>query len=272
MTSPPPDHVRSAFGVPAEVAQPLSGGHGQAFRCGEIVLKRVARHDEASWGADVFERLTVPGVRLARPVRSTDGRWVVSGWAAHRFVAGRPAPRFDDIIRVGDALHAAIGDLPRPRFLDEREDVWSWADDYSWHDRGVDDVRLGEGVAADTFRRLAAGRRPLDLPAQIVHGDLTGNVLFAGSAPPAVIDMTFYWRPPSWATAIVVVDAIAWGGADLGLARRDSPHWEQVLRRALMCRLAVSLAHPHSSPASMVGVMSAVERLMPVIAGASTTV
>ncbi len=168
---------------------------------------------------------------------------------------------------MGVALHDALADLPRPKFLDHRDDLYTWADSVSWGDIPADDERLGSGVGASAFAGLAAGRRPITLPQQVVHGDLTGNVLFAGSAPPAVIDITPYWRPASWATAIVVVDAIAWGGADLDLASvsQQTPEWRQVLRRALMCRLAVSLGHPRSTPASMVGVLSAVERLMPML-------
>jgi uncharacterized protein (TIGR02569 family) len=262
----PPEHVRAAFGVPADVPQLLSGGRGQAYRCGSVVLKPVSDHAEASWLAGTFEQLSVPGVRIARPVRSSDGRWVIAGWTAHRFVSGRTAPRFDEVIAVGLALHEALAGVAKPRFLDVRDDLYAWADRISWGDLPAADDRLGDGVGATAFATLAAGRRPIELPHQLVHGDLTGNVLFAGSAPPAVIDITPYWRPVSWATAVVVVDAIAWGGADLDLATgQQTAHWRQVLRRALMCRLAVSLGHPRSTPASMVGVLSAVERLSPLL-------
>lgn len=244
----------------------MTGGRGQAFRCGSVVLKPVADAVEASWLAGLFEQIWVPGVRIARPVRSSDGRWVIAGWAAHRFVSGRSAPRFDEVIDVGTALHGALAEVPKPKFIDLRDDLYAWADRVSWGDLSVAGDRLGDGVGATAFANLAAGRRPVDLPHQLVHGDLTGNVLFAGSAPPAVIDMTPYWRPVSWATAIVVVDAIAWGGADLELATgQQTSQWRQVLRRALMCRLAVSLGHPDSTPASMVGVLSAIERLSPLL-------
>ncbi len=266
MIEAPPEHVRAAFGVSGDVPQVLSGGHRAAFRCGAVVLKQVQDHVEASWLAGVFEQIWVPGVRLARPVRASDGRWVIAGWVAHRFVAGRSSPRFGEVIEAGRALHTALGDVAQPRFLQERHDLYSWADRISWGDLDAADERLGRGVGADAFAALAARRRPIALPHQLVHGDLTGNVLFAGSALPAVIDMTPYWRPLEWATAVVVVDAIAWGGAGIELATNQQvAEWRQVLRRALMFRLAVSLGHPRSTPASMVGVLSAVERLGAVI-------
>lgn len=46
-----------------------------------------------------------------------------------------------------------------------------------------------------------------------MHGDLLGNVLFAAGLPPAVIDISPYWRPPEYAEAIVVADALCWYGA-----------------------------------------------------------
>ncbi|MDT5328005.1 MAG: hypothetical protein QOF25_5157, partial [Mycobacterium sp.] len=46
----------------------------------------VADHARAAWSAKVRETLFVDGVRLARPVRSTDGRYVVAGWRADTFV------------------------------------------------------------------------------------------------------------------------------------------------------------------------------------------
>jgi uncharacterized protein (TIGR02569 family) len=230
------------------------------------VLKHTGDSAEASWLAGVLEQLWVPGVRVARPVRSSDGRWVIAGWTAHRFVAGRPAPRFLEALEVGEKLHRALADVARPRFLDDRNSLYAWADRISWGDIPAAAPRLGDGAGAVTFARLAAGRRPVQLPHQLVHGDLAGNVLFAGSAPPAVIDMTPYWRPPMWASAVVVVDAIAWGGADLEIARaRQGDDWRQVLRRALMFRLATALGRLPSASALTGGVLSAAEQLQPLL-------
>lgn len=56
----------------------------------------------------------------------------------------------------------------------------------------------------------------MDAPCQLVHGDLGGNVLFDDRLPPAVIDFSPYWRPPGWASAVVVADALVYKGASLG--------------------------------------------------------
>ncbi len=242
--------MRAAFGVREEEADPLD--QGPVWRCGEVVLKRVASTAEAAWIAQTLDGLHVDDVRVPRPLRSTDGRWVVSGWAASRYVSGRVEPRHDEVVGVAQRLHAATAHLARPGFLADRDDMYAVADAAAW---GEAEPELPLDSGGTTFARLAGARRPVVLASQIVHGDLFGNVLFAGSAPPAVIDFTPYWRPPEWAAAVVVVDALAWGGADPGLPRRWSAldEWPQVLLRALLFRLAVHALHPRSTVQSLAG-------------------
>lgn len=47
-------------------------------------------------------------------------------------------------------------------------------------------------------------------PVQLVHGDLTSNVLLDQSRAPGIIDVSPYWRPAQYAEGIVVADALAW--------------------------------------------------------------
>jgi uncharacterized protein (TIGR02569 family) len=90
---------------------------------------------------------------------------------------------------------------------------------------------------------------------QVVHGDLFGNVLFDDDSGPGITDFTVFYRPVEWAAAVLVVDALAWGGADVGILRRWShlPEWSQALTHALLFRLAVHALHPHSTQVSMRG-------------------
>ncbi len=269
MTNPPADHVLAAFGVAAAEPELLAGGQGATWRCGDTVLKPTASSAEAAWIANTFEQLRVDGIRLARPIRSSDGRWVVGGWTAQRFVAGRPDDRYADILQAADLLHAAIADVPEPKFLRQRDDLYSWADRLAWGEIEDIDGRIGEGHAAKLFARLAGGRVAVSATAQVVHGDLFGNVLFAASAPPAVVDITPYWRPTSWAAAVIVVDAISWGGATTDLVQdcADRQEWPEMVRRALLFRLGVSLAHPRSTAESLVEILSAAEVLTDYIGG-----
>ena len=70
-----------------------------------------------------------------------------------------------------------------------------------------------------------------------MHGDLTGNVLFHESLPPAIIDFAPYYRPPQYASAIVVADALCWEEAPADLAGAVD---RQYLLRALIYRAVTS--------------------------------
>ncbi|WP_132878569.1 TIGR02569 family protein [Tamaricihabitans halophyticus] len=251
---PPPPHVCAAFG--ARGAEPELIGAGPVWRCGDITLKPVVNTSEAAWVAQALDSLDAPGVRIAQPLRSTDGRWVIGGWTAMRYVAGRFEPRYDDVVAVSLRLHEAASRLARPAFLDNRNDVFSRADRAAF---GEEDVALDTARGGRLFDVLAASRRTIVLPQQVVHGDLFGNVLFAGNAPPAIVDFTPYWRPVEWAAAVVVVDAVAWGGADASLADRwdHLPEWPQCLLRALLFRLAVNALHPSATEDSLRGLDNA---------------
>jgi uncharacterized protein (TIGR02569 family) len=261
---PPPDHALAAFGLRGVRPEPLGVGWDGGWRCGEVVLSMVADHARASWSAKVRETLFVDGIRLARPVRSTDGRYVVSGWRADTFVAGSPEPRHDEVVSAAVRLHEATSDLERPRFLTQAPaaqwadvDVFIAADRAAWEERPLQwlpGTRVGPGSpdgqrSIDLINQLAGLRRATKNSSQLVHGDLYGTVLFAGAAAPGVTDITPYWRPASWAAGVVVVDALSWGEADDGLIERWNalPEWPQMLLRALIFRLAVHALHPRST-------------------------
>ena len=248
--SPPPQHVRSAFGAKDTVPELI--GAGPQWRCDDIALRPVINPAEASWVAQTFTDLNVPDLRIGRPLRSSDGRYVVGGWAAFRYVSGTPEPRYDDVIAASLRLHKATADLPVPRFLATRADVFAMADRAA---AGLEEAPLSPSLGGRLFGVLEGTRKPLGQRPQVVHGDLFGNVLFDGSAAPGIIDFTAFHRPPEWAAAVVVVDALAWGGADDGLAKRWAhlPEWPQAMLHALLFRLAVHALHPHSTEQSMRG-------------------
>ena len=268
---PPPEHVLSAFGLSGVAPIPLGAAWEGGWRCGEVVLSMVAENARAAWSARVRETLFVDGVRLARPVRSTDGRYVVSGWRADTFVAGQPEPRHDEVVSAAVRLHEATGKLERPRFLTQGPtapwadvDVFIAADRAAWEERPLQSVPAAARTASPTadgqrsvelINQLAGLRRPTKSPNQLVDGDLYGTVLFAGAAAPGITDITPYWRPASWAAGVVVVDALSWGEADEGLIDRWNalPEWPQMLLRALMFRLAVHALHPRSTAAAFPG-------------------
>jgi len=228
----PPPHVLAAFGAAGADPVPLAGGTGTAWRAGDFVLKPLDMAEDAlAWQCAVLGGLEPAGVRVAAPLRTAGGALTAAGLTAWPHLAGRHEPRWPEILAAGEALHAALRDVPRPHaILDARTDRWARADRAAWGERDVaaaagsrtataGAARPGgrattAGAAATDSRtattgatathgaraRILAGLRaataPVRAQAQLVHGDLSGNVLLADGLPPAVIDLSPYWRPP----------------------------------------------------------------------------
>ncbi|WP_130341929.1 TIGR02569 family protein [Herbihabitans rhizosphaerae] len=254
----PPQHVLAAFGAKDGVPEPV--GTGPVWRAGDTAFRPATNPAQASWVAQTLGELEVTDLRVGRPLRSSDGRYVVGGWVAFKFVEGRHEPRYDDMVAASLRLHQATADLDRPRFLGNGADVFTIADRVAWDaEEAPMDPKLG-GRLFDVF---SGSCRPVHQPLQVVHGDLFGNMLFDGDEAPGITDFTPFFRPAEWAAAVIVVDAIAWGGADDGLVSRWShlSEWPQMVLRALLFRLAVHAMHPHSNEQSLLGLEHAANRI-----------
>lgn len=261
----PAVHIVAAFGADGTEGQRLPGVSGRVWRHGDVVLRPASDPVSAAWECGVFESLRISDMRVARPIRSLDGRWVVGGWRAERFLSGRPAARYGDIVTAAFALDQALAGLDAPAFVLQRADWYGWMDRLSWDPEADPGSRFGDNDAARLWFEIAAGRTPVAAARQVIHGDLFGNVLFAGSAPPAVIGFTPLARPAGFAAALVVVDAIAWGDAPVALAAEGQhvSQWGQLLRRACLFRLGMVLTHTRSTPQAMDRLMTAIDRLRP---------
>ena len=245
--SRPTGEVLRAFGVTGE-PEPLSGGEGDSWRAGDLVWKLAPPGAEWSWLGEYLPTVRDDGFRLALPVPANDGRWVVEGWCAQTWLAGEHpvAPRWLDVLALCDRFHRACAHLPRPAFVELRTHPWAVGDRVAWGelDRPPPDPWLDQ---------LLALRRPISLPSQVIHGDLTDNVLFADDLAPAIIDPTPYWRPAGLASAIVVHDAVRWWSADPGPLIAATAHLEtfpQLFVRAAIYRMVTSIIAGSDDPAT----------------------
>ena len=230
--------VFAAFAVTGDPVW-LSGGEGPAWRVGDLVFKRAPGEEEWSWLGEHLPSVREDGFRLALPVPASDGRWVVNGLCAQTWLVGAHAtsPRWDDVLAVCERLHAAMRHLPQPPFLDARSHPWAIGDRVAWGE-------MPSPVGHAFLERLLAIRRPVKLPSQVIHGDLTENVLFHDGLPPAVIDLAVYWRPSGFASAVVVGDAICWANAEPARLLAATAHLEefpQLFVRAVIFRLVTTL-------------------------------
>ena len=143
----------------------------------------------------------------------------------------------------------------------ERTDLYSWADRLAWgEDRRRRRAHRIGSRRPGCSRRLADGRRPIQArQSGRARRPVMATCCSRATAPPAIVDVTPYWRPPGWAA-----------GGDRGRCPRLGwradrtrspmwdrwPDWRQLLRRALLFRLAVSLAHPLTPPSHLVTMLS----------------
>jgi hypothetical protein len=236
----PTAKVLEAFGA-NEVLQEMAGGHASVWRSGGVILKHAdLAPSELGWLAHATPRETHPvRLRLGLPRSARDGRYRVDGWISYPYLVGAPA--VDDWGRLAAAAEdfaALFGGTERPAFLDERDHAWARADRIAWGEENPPAAWKDPRLVA-----LLAARRPVSGTATIVHGDLTGNVLFEEGLAPAVIDPTIYWRPVASSIAIIAVDAISFHRAPASLLRTisDDPDFAQYAVRALIFRIATDL-------------------------------
>jgi uncharacterized protein (TIGR02569 family) len=244
---PPAAHVLDAFGVDRGALVALDGGQGHSWRAGDLVLKPGLDPRFVAWLATVGERVEPAGrFRLATPVPALDGRWVVGGWSATTWMVGDHGPgEVAAILELSAALHDALrtAAVAWPTFLRARTDRWATADRVAWGEERP--ARFMSAMACEMIASLAPLlQEPWQGPAhQVVHGDLAGNVLFDDDGlPPAVIDLSPFFRPVAFADAVVIADAIAWHGESPAVAADFAtlPCGNQLLARAVAFRVVAN--------------------------------
>lgn len=234
----------AAFGVDEGELAPFDG---LGWRTGRLTLLPVSDSEQALWLAKSLGDVDLPDLRFARPARATDGRQVVGGWMALRAIDGEPADAavstVDDLVLVSVKLHQALEHLPRPAFVTKRDDVLARADRMAW---GEDEADLGDSSCARWFDLLLGATKPALLKDQVVHANLYRGVQFYTDAAPAVVNFRPFFRPPEWSAALVVVDAVTDGEADIDVMERweHIPAWRQMLLRAVLFRLAAGALDP----------------------------
>jgi len=280
-TSPPPAAVIGAFGGDPGDLEPLAGGQGGSWRAGTVVLKRAGADSVAPWLGpallDVPDLMNVPeqpGFRLARPLAARDGTWVTGGWEATAWLAGRHRERrWPEALAVSGALHRALAAAvpARPPRANRGGNAWSTGDRVAWGEEEPGPLPRPAAAVLDRLAPLLA--EPWTAaPAQLIHGDLgLGNILFddeAGLAP-AVLDVSPYWRPAAYASAVLVADAVAFEGAPVALAatflrRRDQA--AQVLARAVVFRVVTAARIWASTPGRVLAELDAYRGVLALLA------
>ena len=243
--------------------KPLAGGQGETYVLESVVLKPAHNSLETEWLCNIQTQLLRtpnPLYRLVAPItipNSNPPRYIAHGWTAMTFITGAPDSnhriRINELLPASRAMHADLRALvlAQPDFIRQKRDRWSCADRIAWDEVKIDatpDIHaLTLARLTPWLDRLFALRQPLvghHVQSQVVHADLSGNILFAppgqeSSVPPAILDFSPSWRPVEYAEAIVVADGLTWQEEGQEMARIPGLDWYrlQMLVRALIFRV-----------------------------------
>jgi hypothetical protein len=237
--SGPTSRAVRAFGARADELRRMPVGE-HTWTDGRLFLKPVGCVPEHAWVCEIYANWTATEVRVPEPVMPQgpgEAGWSSDGWAAQFFLPGRDT-ELDELALVkeaSDAFHRCVSELPRPGFMDDRDDPWAFGDRLAWE--GIEPEGDDETLAL--IGRLRRHLAPVAERPQIIHGDILPNVMLLDKDVPAVIDWPPYYRPAGLANAIAAVDAVTFCGAPLSLLDEWSSgeDWNQLLVRAVLYRL-----------------------------------
>lgn len=240
--------VAAAFGVNAEIALLPGGADLKTFRSGNVVLRYLGKNaqEAGNWNAELFNHIKEDGFRVAKPIKAADGSWIVNGWVAEQFFEGRQAT-VDDlpiIINAVDRFHKALVGRSLPDYRKTEHTMWDLADEWAWGEVPRDiDPKLYEIIFG-----LLNLKKPVNLPDQLIHGDLNlNNILIADNQAPAIIDLAPYWRPAEFAQAVMAYWVGPYTG-DIEILNnfRHIPEFDQMLIRAGL-RMALTQKDPQNA-------------------------
>ena len=205
-----PGHVLTSFQADDSHPSPLGPEWGNGTRFGRMVIAEAPAH--ATWSSKLREKVTVPGVRVVRPVRTTDGRFTVAGYRASDFVEGEPGHRVDEAIAAALRFDGAVAYFPAPAL--DRDDAWARADRAVW-----------------------AAHPEYVKGGQLSHADFFGCCIFDGSLPPALTDIVPAEgpRPHGYSAALTLIDGLLADAVDDAVLNR----WSHIPDLLFLCERAL---------------------------------
>lgn len=231
----PNQDILNAFGVGGRPVH-LAGGGGTCYRVDNVVLKPTQNGVEATWIAEINNRLASDKFRVPKPILAKDGSWVVHGWTAAEFLPGEHrSGHYAEAVDLSKTFHNAIAGIPKPDWFDQKTDIFAISDKMAWEELPLPDFDITNEPLKRILNRLQENR----LPNQLIHGDWgMDQILFHDTLPPAVIDMTPYFRPAGYPIADMIVSAMAYDGADASILDlgKNIEDFDQLLLRAVVMR------------------------------------
>lgn len=118
-----PPHVRNVFHAPDEPARAMGAAWDYGWKVGSVVFSQVAHPVRAAWSSRIREKLQPEGVRIVRPIKSTDGRFINAGWRASSFAPGILTRRVDETVAAALRLDLALSTVEVPASFKDVDDT-----------------------------------------------------------------------------------------------------------------------------------------------------
>lgn len=221
-------------------AQRLAGGQNESLRVGNLVLKQVYEAEKYIWLGTSLNQIDFRDLQVAVPVKSRQGNFVEDNiGATEYFEAQFFSDRLGQKLKACRKLNSIISNISKPSGFDSWENPWTKAQGIAWSQSTSSDLEIPAEI-----KSLLNMRSRLEMPNQLVHVDLAGNILFDKNENPVVIDFTPGFYPKEYAEVLLLVDSIAWYNASIdSLKLSDLPQdlKKQLVLRALIFRLSVPL-------------------------------
>lgn len=268
-----PEVVFDAFSISHSARQKLVKQTNSKFRLDKMVLAKISDNAKGTWSSLIRENLLINQMVIAKPVRSSDGRFVVSNWKVDIYPEGTPQRNVLDLTYIARLLNKELKLAEKPDFLRKAPfnigsytDIFQIADSIAFssnpekvlsnYQNFINQSEMSEKFLR-IFRELLSLRRSIELANQITVLDLFGNTSVDSTGTSVVVDLIPYFRPANYAIACIVVDSLIWDPGTsnhlLNIPLNDNnapkafPEWEQLLLRAMLFKLLVFLLHPKAS-------------------------
>lgn len=233
--------ILDAFNLNGEIKS-LNGGQNTSARVNDVVLKPVGEYVEFSeWALHVLNKVNPHDYRLSKPIISNNGTFVYKGWCCTRYEPGEH--REGDVKQKLEVSRLFHHDLENIDFLNipKANDPWSVSQRIAWQKENLP-LCISKDAAKILKKLISKVKLSENYKVQIVHADLSGNILFDKNLKPLIIDFSPTIAPREYAEAILVCDCIAWQGSspmEIGLICNSEFNIEMILR-AVIFRLSVA--------------------------------
>jgi uncharacterized protein (TIGR02569 family) len=233
-----PEAIKKFAGT--TTAHVLPGGQNESVRAGNLVLKPVRESEKYLWLSECLNEIDFADLQVAVPIRSRDGNYIENSIGATRYYeATFLRDRLEIKLSTCGRLNMMISNVPKPDDFNSWENPWTKAQNLAWSQSGILRMEIPEDIKA-----LMDMRTQFEMPHQLVHVDLAGNILFDNYDNPVVIDFTPGFYPKEYAEVLLLIDSIAWyeGSIEnLNLLKLEQELKKQLILRALIFRLSVPL-------------------------------